>query len=457
MTLESRLREAAVLAFDRRRRAGLALVDDAGSVARTAHAMALRFLAGGKLIAFGTGPGSTDAQHLAVEFVHPVIVGTRALPAISLTGDVATLTAIATRAGWDEVFARQLRSLARPVDIALGISVDGRCRNVLRGLEVARELGLLTVGLAGADGGPLAASPAVDHPLVARVDDPAAVKEIQVATYHILWELVHVFLEQPGALGPGRAADRAAAADGVEALYPSLYGRTVDLEAILWAARRSTEAKAHEIADLRDRLGNELEGPLIACALAMARAFARGATLFALGNGGSSTDAQAVAQLFLAPPRGGALPALSLTNDVAAVTALSNDVGFEVAFARLIGALGAAGDIAMGLSTSGCSGNVLRALDEAAGRGLLTVGFAGYAGGRMAEAGSIRHLFVVPSSSVHRIQEAQTTLYHVLWELTREALEEGGFDGGDEAGREIDVFFAAVRAKSEAIGGAGAG
>jgi D-sedoheptulose 7-phosphate isomerase len=107
---------------------------------------------------------------------------------------------------------------------------------------------------------------------------------------------------------------------------------------------------------------------------------------------------------------------------VAVVTALSNDIGFEVVFARQIAAFGRSHDIAVGLSTSGGSANVLRGFDEASRRGLLTIGLAGYDGGKMAEADTIDYLFVVPSSSVHRIQEAQTTVYHVLWELTQQAL-----------------------------------
>jgi len=155
----------------------------------------------------------------------------------------------------------------------------------------------------------------------------------------------------------------------------------------------------------------------------MADRFVAGGRLFTFGNGGSSSDAQAVAQLFLNPATDGrALPAVSLTNDVAVLTALSNDVGFEVVFARQLAAQGSAVDIAVGLSTSGGSANVLAGFDQAARRGMLTVGFAGYEGGRMAEADTIDHLFVIPSASVHRIQEAQTTTYNVLWELTQLAL-----------------------------------
>ena len=104
------------------------------------------------------------------------------------------------------------------------------------------------------------------------------------------------------------------------------------------------------------------------------------------------------------------------------ITALCNDIGVEVVFARQIAAFGRSGDIAVGLSTSGNSENLLRGLDEATRRGLLTVGIAGYDGGKMAELDSLDYLFVAPSPSVHRIQEAQTTIYHLLWELTVRAL-----------------------------------
>ncbi|WP_434582024.1 D-sedoheptulose-7-phosphate isomerase [Carbonactinospora thermoautotrophica] len=145
---------------------------------------------------------ATDGHHVAVEFIHPVIVGKRALPAMALTNDVATLTGVARTQGFDEVYAAQLELLADSRDIALGISPDGQCRNVLRGLEVAHGRGLLTVALTGGDGGEIARSPAVDHALVAHSEEPQVVKEIHVTIYHILWELVHVFFEQPGLLDP---------------------------------------------------------------------------------------------------------------------------------------------------------------------------------------------------------------------------------------------------------------
>jgi D-sedoheptulose 7-phosphate isomerase len=189
--------------FERRAAPARDLASQAKAIAAACHAMAVRFHQGGKVIVFGTGGPSTDAQHVAVEFVHPVIVGKRALPAISLTADVATVTGIAARAGLAEVFAYQIRHLAAPEDIALGISNDGNCVSTLSGLAAAKALGLLTIALTGGDGGAMAASPAVDHLLLARSDDPRIVKELHVTIYHVLWELVHVFFEQPGVLAPG--------------------------------------------------------------------------------------------------------------------------------------------------------------------------------------------------------------------------------------------------------------
>jgi D-sedoheptulose 7-phosphate isomerase len=188
--------------FERRIAPMRDLAAHAADVAAACHAMAVRFHRGGKLVVFGVGAASADAQHVAVEFVHPVIVGKRALPAISLASDVATVTGVAASQGLAEIFAHQIRYLAEPADIALGISPDGHCESVLNGLVAGRDLGLLTVALAGGDGGAIAASPAVDHLLVARSQDPRVVKETHVTMYHVLWELVHVFFEQPGVLAP---------------------------------------------------------------------------------------------------------------------------------------------------------------------------------------------------------------------------------------------------------------
>jgi D-sedoheptulose 7-phosphate isomerase len=218
---------------------------------------------------------------------------------------------------------------------------------------------------------------------------------------------------------PAPRRDSRASAAEMESLYPFLYAGKTDLDAVLAEVRQSTMAKAHEIIELRRVVAARDAGRLRSCAEAMASRFAAGGRLLAFGNGGSATDAQQLATLFLDP--GGSeppLPAFGLANDTAVVTALCNDVGVDVVFARQIAAFGGRQDIAVALSTSGNSENLLRGLGEAARHGMLTVGIAGYDGGKMSELDGLDYLFVAPSSSVHRIQEAQTTIYHALWELT---------------------------------------
>jgi D-sedoheptulose 7-phosphate isomerase len=211
--------------------------------------------------------------------------------------------------------------------------------------------------------------------------------------------------------------------EAMESLYPFLYSGTSDLPAVLGQVRASTIAKAEEITALRRAVCARDAARLERCAHDAAARFAAGGRLFAFGNGGSATDAQQLAALFLDPgPGAPPLPAFCLANDTSVVTALCNDIGVDVVFARQIAAFGGPHDIAVGLSTSGNSGNLLRAFDEASRLGMLTIGLAGYEGGKMAELDSIDYLFVAPSASVHRIQEAQTTIYQVLWELATAGL-----------------------------------
>lgn len=224
--------------------------------------------------------------------------------------------------------------------------------------------------------------------------------------------------------------------NSMQSLYPFLYSDSGDLDSVLTQVRQSTVDKTTEITLLRHTVLARDGKRLVACANELATAFTAGGRLLAFGNGGSSTDAQDLASLFLSPAGDARpLPAFGLTNDIAVVTALSNDIGFDVVFARQLGAFGRAGDIAVGLSTSGNSENLLRAFDEASRRGMVTIGIAGYDGGKMAELESIDYLFVVPSPSVHRIQEAQTTLYHALWELTLTALAAQDAGRGNSAPR----------------------
>lgn len=167
----------------------------ADAVSNACFEMAQRFHRGGRLLVFGEGAEATDAQHVSVEFVHPVIIGKRALPAISLTNDVASLTGSAREASFAEVFARTLDRLGRESDIAMGISRDGDSDAVLRGLERGRQLQMLTLGLAGGEGGRLGRTNAADFLFVVPSSDPMVIQEVQETLYHVLWELVHVFFE----------------------------------------------------------------------------------------------------------------------------------------------------------------------------------------------------------------------------------------------------------------------
>ena len=172
---------------------------EAGQIAEACWAMARRFHQGGRLLAFGDGAAATDAQHVAVEFVHPVIVGKRALPALALTNDSATLSGLMAGGDAATSFARQLHVLARPQDIAMGFSPDGNCANVTSALAKAKEMGLLTLGLVGGDGGQIKQGQ-FDFCFVVRSHDPLVIQETHETLYHILWELVHIYFEHEGLL-----------------------------------------------------------------------------------------------------------------------------------------------------------------------------------------------------------------------------------------------------------------
>lgn len=209
-------------------------------------------------------------------------------------------------------------------------------------------------------------------------------------------------------------------------LYPMLSAQPSASPGVLAALAAAPLEKFGEATRLRDALLDEYESEIVACARSIAAELGRGGRVLACGNGGSATSAaDLVAELMM--PSGGhrPIPALSLTGDVAVVTAIANDVSFDDVFTRQIIALGRPGDVVVVVSTSGNSENLARGVTEARRRGMLTVGLAGHDGGRMASAGCMDHCFVVRSSSVHRIQEVQTTLYHVLFELVHRILEEG--------------------------------
>lgn len=198
----ARLRAATVARFEASQAAPATFFEEhADRVSRACWDMARRFHRGGRLLVFGNGTCATDAQHVSVEFVHPILVGKRALPAIALPNDVASVLGLAQAGSLDEVFSRQLEALGRAEDIAMGISPDGRCRNVIRGLERGKAMGMLTLALAGGDGGDLGKAACVDHGFVVEAPDPLTVQEVHETLYHVLWELVHVFFEHKGLLG----------------------------------------------------------------------------------------------------------------------------------------------------------------------------------------------------------------------------------------------------------------
>lgn len=208
--------------------------------------------------------------------------------------------------------------------------------------------------------------------------------------------------------------------------YPYLFeGGKASIEDVLAQVRHSTLEKCHEVVALRRAtLGGSRE-QIVSAGQAMARAFANGATLLAFGNGGSTTDAQDLVTELLDPPfaHWSPLPAIALTNDIAVVTAVANDVGFNNVYARQVIAFGRRGDIALGISTSGNSTNVLVAFEQAKKQGLLTIGLAGYDGGKMLHSPAVDVCINCPSDHIPRIQEAQATAYHALVEVIHALLQ----------------------------------
>lgn len=207
--------------------------------------------------------------------------------------------------------------------------------------------------------------------------------------------------------------------------YPFLFeGGCASLKEVLEQVRHSTREKCREIIELRRNALASVAEEIVVAGQALAQAFARGATLFAFGNGGSATDAQDLVTDLLNPPfsHWRSLPALALTNDVAVITAVGNDVGFDNVFARQIIAFGQPGDVALAISTSGNSINVLMALEQAKKQGLLTIGLVGYDGGKMLRSHALDFCLVSASDHIPRIQEVQATIYHTLLDIVQTLL-----------------------------------
>ena len=353
-------------------------------LAEASREMAERFAKGGRLLAFGRGSHATDAQHVSVEFVHPVIVGKRALPALDLSA----------------AFLPWLESILKPEDMVMGIGGPEGDPQIEAALYHARERRAMTLALPGGEGSYSFRSPTAD---------PFLHQELVEILYHTLWESVHVFFEH-------RTVGRDAGASSF--LYPFLGDDSQDTEGVLASVARSIEMKVSDDAVLRAQVAEQQASAVAETATAMRERIARGGKLLLFGNGGSATDANDWAHDCIDPPNGlSSVPAISLSAEAATITAMANDLGVEVIFLRQLIAHAAPDDIAIAISTSGGSRDVIAALEEARQRGLLSVGLLGYDGGEIVRRGLCDHALIVRSDYIPRIQEVQASIYHTIREL----------------------------------------
>jgi D-sedoheptulose 7-phosphate isomerase len=363
---------------------------EASRLAEACHEMSRRFLEGGRLLAFGNGSATTDAQHVSVEFVHPVIVGKRALPALDLGPD----------------FEARLPVILRPEDMVMGFSFPAGDNAVERSLQAAREWGGLTFALAGEIG---------DYPFAPPDEDPFVSQEVFEVLYHMLWETVHVYFEH-------REQGHDVGASSF--LYPFLGSQEQQLEKVVEEVQGSMLQKMEEVNGIRAAVAETEVGAIAEIASAIAGRLERGGKIIAFGNGGSATDANDLVEDCVSPPPGfRPIPAVSLSAEPANITAIANDIGSEAIFTRQLIAHARPEDVAIGISTSGGSANILAALAEGRKRGLLTVGIVGYDGGRIVRERLADHAVVVHSDYIPRIQEAQASIYHVMRGLIEELLE----------------------------------
>ena len=354
---------------------------EAPRLAEACHEMSRRFLSGGRLLAFGNGSASTDAQHVSVEFVHPVIVGKRALPALDLGPD----------------FERRLPVLLRPEDMVMGFAFPEPDESIEQALHEARELGALTFALTGEAG---------EYSFAPPDGDPFVIQEVFEVLYHVLWETVHVYFEH---------REQGHDVGNSSFLYPFLGKGQQPLEKVVREVQGSMLQKVQEVNRLRAAAAESEATAISETAVAIAERVERGGKLIAFGNGGSATDANDLVSDCVDPPSGwSAVPALSLSAEPANITAIANDIGTEAIFTRQLIAHAGPEDVAVGISTSGGSANILAALAEARKRGLLTVGIVGYDGGKILGERLADHAVVVRSDYIPRIQEVQASIYHVL-------------------------------------------
>ena len=346
--------------------------------------MSDRFVQGGRLLAFGRGPYATDAQHVSVEFVHPIIVGKRALPALDLS----------------VLLGPWLDAILRPQDIVMGFGPPEGDAEVTAALAAAQRHGAMTFALPGCSGS-YSLQPPTQHPFIHQ--------ELIEILYHTLWETVHVFFEHRE-LGHD-VGDSAF-------LYPFLGEAKQPTTNIVETVAASIRAKAEEDAKLRARVARDESGQIVNAARAIHQRLRQGGKLIIFGNGGSATDANDWAIDCVLPPSGYCpVPAISLSMEPAILTAIANDVGIETVFLRQIIAHAQPQDVAIGISTSGGSRNIILALEEARKRGLLTVALLGYDGGEILRRGLSDFPLIVRSDYIPRIQEVQASAYHVIREI----------------------------------------
>ena len=357
---------------------------EAVRLAEACREMSERFLRGGRLLAFGRGPYATDAQHVSVEFVHPVIVGKRALPALDLS----------------ILFGPWLRTILRPEDIVMGFGPPEGDPAVWAGLQEAHTHDAMTFALPGTEG---------SYAVQAATEDPFMHQEMIEILYHTLWETVHVFFEHRE-LGHDVGAS--------EFLYPFLGREKQGTDDLVGEVANSIQMKVHDDAKLRARIAHEQSEIISSTALAIEDRLQRGGKLILFGNGGSATDANDWAiDCVLPPPGYRPVSAVSLSLEPANITAVANDVGTEVIFLRQLIAQARPEDVAIGISTSGGSRNIIMALEEARKRNLLTVALLGYDGGEILRRGIADFPIVVHCDYIPRIQEVQASIYHIIREL----------------------------------------
>jgi D-sedoheptulose 7-phosphate isomerase len=383
------------LLFEREQAGSAFFEHHAERIARLCHRMAERFARDGRLVAYGGGPADrSDARHVAVEFVHPVIVGKRALPALGLAREGGPLAA-------------QVMLEVEADDIAIAFGADSE---TIAATAAARARGCLTIAFSPDSGAEWEFVPGA-------AEDQFIGQELVETLYHVLWELVHVFLDNRGVL-EGRAARPVHDSGASSFLYPFLGEQEHDLEAIVADVRASVLMKAEETRALRAQTLTDGRGVLLAAAAALRDRLDEGGRLLALGNGGSATDAMDVVADFRASCAGGpARRALDLTEDTSIITAIANDIGIDAIFSRQVIAHGRRGDALLALSTSGNSRSVLEGLREARKREMLTIAMVGYDGGAVARDGLADHAIVACSEHIPRIQEAHAAAYHALREL----------------------------------------